>query len=103
MLGKNTLKSSISNKNTSVSLGWGTNRFTTAERTLYLDAVRNCKSFAVSGLIFEIFKQTPADHQFAATPLDASKMGRALEQKSPCGGDTVFFALNYLVDFDSPN
>lgn len=83
--------------------GSGTNKLTSAERALYLNAVSQCSSFAVSGFIFEIFKQTQADNQFAAIPLDASKMSRALEQKNPCGGDNVFFALNYLIDFENPN
>jgi hypothetical protein len=30
-------------------------------------------------------------------------MTTALKQQSPCGGDNVFFALNYLVDFKNPN
>jgi len=83
--------------------GGGTNKLTTAERTLYLDAVSQCSSFAVSGFIFEIFKQIRADQQFAAIPLEATKMSKALEQKNPCGGGNLFFALNYLIDFENPN
>ena len=83
--------------------GGGTNKLTTAERELYLNAVSHCSSFAVSGFIFEIFNQTQADQQFAAIPLDRSRMSKALEQKNPCGGDNVFFALNYLIDFENPN
>jgi len=81
--------------------GSGTNKLTKPERDLYLEAVSNCKGYAVSGLIFEIFTQTQADHQFAAKPLNAADMNKTLRQKSPCGGDNVFFALNYLIDFNA--
>ena len=83
--------------------GGGTNKLMTMERELYLSAVGNCAGFTASGFIFEIFKQTQADHQFAAVPLDPLEMTRALGQKSPCGGDNLFFALNYLVNFKSPD
>jgi hypothetical protein len=82
--------------------GGGTNKLMATERDLYLGAVSNCSGFAVNGFIFEIFKQTQADHQFAAVPFDGFEMGRALGQKSPCNGDNLFFALNYLVDFKAP-
>ena len=29
-------------------------------------------------------------------------MSKVLDQKSPCGGDNIYFALNYLVDFKNP-
>lgn len=83
--------------------GSGTNKLMASERDLYLRAVSNCSGFAVNGFIFEIFRQTQADHQFAAVPLSPSEMGVALNQKSPCDGDSLFFALNYLVDFKNPN
>jgi hypothetical protein len=83
--------------------GRGTGKLISAERELYLDAVSNCNGFKVSGYIFEIFLQTKADHQFAAVPLSPNEMTTALKQQSPCGGDNVFFALNYLVDFKNPN
>lgn len=82
--------------------GAGTNKLMAVERELYLGAVGNCTSFAASGIIFEIFKQTQADKQFAAIPFDVSNMSKALKQTSPCGGDNLFFALNYLVDFKKP-
>ena len=82
--------------------GSGTNKLTESERELYLGAVSNCVSFNVNGFIFEIFRQTQADHQFAAVPLGPLEMSKALMQRSPCGGDNVFFALNYLVDFKNP-
>jgi len=81
--------------------GSGTNKLTSSERDLYLEAVANCKGYAVSGFIFEIFTQTQADHQFAAKPLSTTDINKALQQKSPCGGDNVFFALNYLIDLNA--
>lgn len=86
-----------------VQNGSGTNKLTASERDLYMGAVSNCASFNVSGFIFEIFRQTHADHEFAAVPLPPSEMNFALRQKSPCGGDNIFFALNYLIDFKNPN
>ena len=87
--------------NANLLLGSGANKLTKPERDLYLKAVSNCKGYAVSGFIFEIFTQTQADHQFAAKSLNAADMNKALRQKGPCGGDNVFFALNYLVDFNT--
>ena len=55
-----------------------------------MGAVSNCASFNVSGFIFEIFRQTHADHEFAAVPLPPSEMNFALRQKSPCGGDNIY-------------
>ena len=82
--------------------GRGTGKLMPAERELYLKAVSNCAGFAVSGFIHEIFVQTQADHRFAAIPLDTASMSKALDQKSPCEGDNIYFALNYLVDFKNP-
>jgi len=82
--------------------GSGTGKLLPVERDLYLKAVSNCSGFAVSGFIHEIFVQTQADHQFAAVPLQGTSMSKALDQKSPCGGDNIYFALNYLVDFKNP-
>ena len=85
-----------------VQNGGGTDKLIQAERDLYLDAIANCSGYAVTGLIYEIFTQTQADRVFAAKPLSASEMSKALQQRSPCNGDRVFFALNYLIDYSDP-
>jgi hypothetical protein len=85
-----------------VQNGSGTNKLIAAERDLYIDAISNCSGYAASGLIYEIFTQTQADREFAAKPLSAPEMSKALQQRSPCNGDRVFFALNYLIDFSNP-
>lgn len=82
--------------------GGGTNKLTATERHLYLDEISNCKGYKASGMIYELFKQTQADNQFAAKPLDPVEMNKALQQKSPCHGDNLFFAINYLIDFNNP-
>ncbi|OWS69318.1 hypothetical protein CBI30_10045 [Polynucleobacter aenigmaticus] len=81
--------------------GSGTNKLMSAERDLYLSAVSNCAGYAATGFIYELFEQTQPDQVFAAKPLSPLEMSRALQQKSPCNGDNVFFALNYLVDFNN--
>jgi len=85
-----------------VQNGSGTNKLIAVERDLYIDAISNCSGYAASGLIYEIFTQTQADREFAAKPLSAPEMSKALQQRSPCNGDRVFFALNYLIDFSNP-
>lgn len=85
-----------------VQNGSGTNKLIQAERNLYLDAIANCSGYAATGLIYEIFTQTQADREFAAKPLSAPEMNKALQQKAPCHGDRLFFALNYLIDFSNP-
>ena len=85
-----------------VQNGSGTNKLISAERDLYLDAIANCSGYAATGLIYELFTQTQADREFAAKPLSASVMNKALQQRSPCNGDRLFFALNYLIDFTDP-
>lgn len=85
-----------------VQNGSGTNKLIAAERDLFIDAISNCSGYAASGLIYEIFTQTQSDREFAAKPLSASEMSKALQQRSPCKGDRVFFALNYLIDFSNP-
>ncbi len=79
--------------------GRGTNKLMSAERDLYLTAVSNCTGYAASGFIFELFEQTQADQIFAAKSLSPIEMNKALQEKSPCNGDNIFFALNYLIDF----
>lgn len=85
-----------------VQNGSGTNKLIQAERDLYLHAIANCSGYAATGLIYEIFTQTQADREFAAKPLSAPEMNKALQQKAPCHGDRLFFALNYLIDFSNP-
>lgn len=85
-----------------VQNGSGTNKLIQAERDLYLHAIANCSGYAATGLIYEIFTQTQADREFAAKPLRAPEMNKALQQKAPCHGDRLFFALNYLIDFSNP-
>jgi hypothetical protein len=85
-----------------VQNGSGTVKLIQAERDLYLDAIAKCSGYAATGLIYEIFTQTQADRVFAAKPLSAPEMSKALQQRSPCNGDRVFFALNYLIDFSNP-
>ena len=82
--------------------GGGTAKLMPLERDLYIGATTNCTSYTVSGLIFELFKQTQVDSNFAAKSLSPPEMSKALDQKSPCQGDNVFFALNYLIDFTDP-
>lgn len=79
--------------------GSGTNKLIAAERKLYLDAVGNCKGYSATGLIFELFIQTQPDLEFTAKPLNTLEMSKALKQTSPCNGDNLFFALNYLIPF----
>jgi hypothetical protein len=79
--------------------GSGTNKLIPAERKLYLDAAGNCKGYSAAGLVFELFKQTRPDQEFAAKPLNPIEMSKALKQTSPCNGDNLFFALNYLIPF----
>jgi len=85
-----------------VQNGSGTDKLIQAERDLYLDAIAKCSGYAATGLIYEIFIQTQTDRVFAAKPLSAPEMSKALQQRSPCNGDRVFFALNYLIDFSNP-
>jgi len=82
--------------------GSGTAKLMPLERDFYIGAISNCAGYVASGLIFELFKQTQVDSNFAAKPLSPPEMNKALDQKSPCQGDNVFFALNYLIDFTNP-
>jgi len=82
--------------------GGGTDKLMPAERDFYIGAISNYAAYAASGLIFELFKQTQVDSNFAAMPISPSEMSKALQQKSPCQGDNIFFALNYLIDFTDP-
>lgn len=81
--------------------GSGTNVLMSAERDLYLTAVGNCTGYAASGIIYELFQQTHPDQVFAAKSLNPLEMSKALQRKSPCNGDNLFFALNYLIDFNT--
>ena len=82
--------------------GGGTNKLMALERDLYISAITNCSGYAASGIIYELFKQTQVDSNFAAKPLSPAEMNKALQQKSPCQGDNLFFALNYVIDFTDP-
>jgi hypothetical protein len=82
--------------------GSGTGKLTIAERELYLSNLRMCKGQEVDGVIYELFRQTEVDQNFAAEPLKPAEMTAVLKQKSPCSKDNVFFALNYLIDFNNP-
>lgn len=82
--------------------GAGTNKLIEAERDLYFNAISNCNGYAASGIIYELFQQTQVDSRFKAIPLGPVEMKKALQQQSPCQGDNIFFALNYLIDFTDP-
>ncbi|MBU3602702.1 DUF4434 domain-containing protein [Polynucleobacter sp. AM-25C3] len=81
--------------------GSGTNKLISTERDLYLTAVSNCAGYAASGFIYELFQQTHPDQVFAAKSLNPLEMNKTLQSKSPCNGDNLFFALNYLMDFNT--
>ncbi|GGY13998.1 hypothetical protein GCM10008098_00790 [Rhodanobacter panaciterrae] len=67
-------------------------------RALYLGAVSQCASPHVHGIIYEIFRQTGKDAAFTAAALPAVEASAALAQRTPCGGDSVFFELGYLPE-----
>ncbi len=77
--------------------GRGTGVLSPPETSLYLASLLTCHDSPVSGVVYEIFRQTGPDHAFKAEPLSARSMASALRQRSPCGGDTVFFSFRYLM------
>ncbi len=77
--------------------GRGTGVLLPPETSLYLAPLLTCRDSPVSGVVYEIFRQTGPDHAFKAEPLSARSMASALRQRSPCGGDTVFFSFRYLM------
>lgn len=87
---------------TSVNLwvqdGSGTLSLNTNEAKLYQKVVTDCSAQIVRGVIFELFEQTSPDVSFSAKPLDTKKLAKALRQRAPCHGNTIFFSLRYLVD-----
>jgi hypothetical protein len=70
-----------------------------AETALYLKSFSACHDTPISGLVFEIFNQIGPDSNFKAEPLAANIKEKALQQRAPCGGDSVFFSLRYLINF----
>lgn len=76
--------------------GAGPGKLTPAERALYLAQVEGCPSPAAKGIVYEIFRQTGPDTAFTAEGLPAAEVTRALAQRAPCGGDSLFFELRYL-------
>jgi len=79
--------------------GVGTKSLLPAETRLYLKRLSVCDDMPVAGIVYEIFQQVGPDHQFKAEPLLAEPLKRALQQRAPCGGDSVFFSLRYLFSF----
>lgn len=70
-----------------------------AETALYLKSLAACNSTPINGLVYEIFRQVGPDSNFKAEPLAPALLSKALAQRAPCGGDTVFFSLRYLINF----
>ena len=79
--------------------GRGTAPLSTNEINLYLRTLTDCKQPAVSGLVYEVFKQTGPDQAFKAEALPLTLRRAALRQTAPCGLETVFFSLRYVVEF----
>ena len=79
--------------------GRGTGVLLPKETDLYLNQLSNCAALSISGVIFEIFRQTGPDHAFVAEAMPKERMARALKQRAPCKGDTLFFSLRYLYNF----
>lgn len=70
-----------------------------AETGLYLKPLSECGNTPAKGLVFEIFRQIGPDTNFKAEPLSPPSLSKALTQRAPCGGDSVFFSLRYLIKF----
>lgn len=66
------------------------------ETVLYLAPFNRCETSPIKGVVFEIFKETGSDQAFEAKPLAAERKRAAIKQRSPCGGDSVFFSLRYF-------
>jgi hypothetical protein len=79
--------------------GVGTQALLPAETGLYLRDLASCDASPLAGLIYEIFRQVGADHQFKAESLPARQLTTALLQRAPCRGDSIFFSLRYLINF----
>ena len=79
--------------------GRGTNTLLPSETDLYLKTLAPCPDSPVAGFVYEIFKQIGPDANFKAEPLASAALAKALHQRAPCGGDSVFFELRYLINF----
>jgi hypothetical protein len=81
--------------------GMGAQTLMPAETALYLEPLGVCHDTPIDGLVFEIFRQIGSDSNFKAEPLAANIKENALLQRAPCDGDSVFFTLRYLINFDN--
>lgn len=79
--------------------GRGTKALLPSETDLYLKTLAPCADTPVAGLVYEIFHQVGPDSNFKAEPLTPPTLAKALQQRAPCGGDSVFFELRYLFHF----
>ena len=79
--------------------GVGTGKLLPAETALYMSALGQCQETPAAGVIYEIFRQVGPDNNFKAEPLSAAQLKKALLQRAPCGGDSIFFSLRYLYLF----
>jgi hypothetical protein len=79
--------------------GRGTGVLLPKETDLYLNRLSDCAATTTSGIVYEIFRQTGPDRAFAAEPLTKDRLTRALKQRAPCKGDSLFFSLRYLYNF----
>ncbi len=79
--------------------GRGTKVLLPSETDLYLKTLAPCADTPVAGLVYEIFHQVGPDSNFKAEPLAPPALAKALQQRAPCGGDSVFFELRYLFNF----
>lgn len=79
--------------------GRGTKTLLSTETDLYLKSLSHCADSPVAGLVYEIFYQVGPDTNFKADPLAPPALTKALQQRAPCGGDSVFFELRYLLKF----
>jgi hypothetical protein len=82
--------------------GSGTGKLTPRERELYMHTLSDCKKPVISGIVYEIFKQSHHDQQFQAQALAPNDLSKILKKRAPCGQDTVLFSLRYLIDFNNP-
>ena len=79
--------------------GRGTAPLSSNEINLYLRTLTDCKQPAVAGVVYEVFKQIGPDQAFKAEALPPAQRKLALKQTAPCGLETVYFSLRYLVNF----
>lgn len=79
--------------------GVGTRSLLPTETSLYINKLTECSDTPIAGLVFEIFRQVGPDSNFKAEPLTGRTLEKALSQRSPCRGDSVFFSLRYLFNF----